>query len=149
HGNVPWLLAWQLGFNYHLTDKFSLKAAPVIYYYAGHGASAANQFNNPTPSFDGTFVGQGTSVGVLGSAYYNLANGQSVGAADGFFSNETGTRNLTVLDIPVEMVYKWDKIHLRVFGDYAQNLDGGERAQKAYEASQNTILFPTSSGIFR
>jgi hypothetical protein len=152
HGDVPWLLAWQAGFNYHLTERLSLKAAPVFYYYTGYGKSAANQFNNPTPSFDGTFVGQGSSIGVLGSAFVNLANGAQgnvPGSADGFFSNETGIRHLQVIDIPVELIYKWNKIHMRVFGDYAQNLDGGARAQNAYEASQNTTLFPTTSGIFR
>jgi hypothetical protein len=145
----PLLLAWQLGFNYHVTEGLSVKTAPAVYNYTGHGVSAANAFNNPTPDFNGIFVGQGSTIGLLsGSPYFNLANGQSL-PADGFFANETGINNLLILDIPWEVNYKLDRVNLRLFGDYAQNLDGAERAQAAFDASQNTTLFPSTSGLIR
>ncbi len=149
NSSVPFLLAWQVGFNYHFTERLSFKAGPVIYDYIGHGASPQNQFNNPTPDFNGTFVGQGSSQGILGNAYFNLANGLAVGSSDGFFSNETGINNLLVLDVPMELNYKLNNIDIKLFGEYAENLEGSTRAQAAYNASQDTTLFPTSSGIFR
>lgn len=143
----PLLLAWQLGLNYHATEKLSFKVAPTLYNYTGHGASAADEFNNPTPDFNGIFVGQGSTIGVNGgSPFYNLANGQSL-PSDGFFANQTGINNLLILDIPWEVNYQMNKIALKLFGDYAQNLDGAERAQAAYDQSRNTTLFPVSSGI--
>ncbi len=145
----PLLLAWQLGFTYHVTEGFSFKAAPALYNYTGHGVSAANRFGNPTPDFNGIFVGQGsTNSQNGGSPFVNLANGQSA-SSDGFFANQTGINSLLILDVPFEFNYKLKNINLRLFGDYAQNLKGADRAQSAFDAQQSTTLFPNTSGLIR
>ncbi len=45
--------------------------------------------------------------------------------------NQTGINDLQVLDIPAEFGWKWRNVPFRVFGDYAINLDGNERASTA------------------
>ena len=134
NSNLPFMLGWQIGANYHVTKKLAFKIAPALYNYTGRGAN--NGANATSPDYSGTFVGQGTTFGVAGhSAYYNL------GPYDGFFSNETGINNLLLLDIPWEANLKLtDKLDLRLFGDYAQNLQGGDRARAAF-AAQNSPLF--------
>jgi hypothetical protein len=147
----PFLLAWQLGFNYHVTKGLSVKTAATLYNYTGRGANAAEQLNNPNPDFSGVFVGQGSSGTGIGNGTYNLANlatgSLDLGASDGFFANQTGINNLLIVEIPAEVNYKMDNINVRLFGDYAQNLDGPDRAEAAFQASQNPALFPAGSGI--
>ena len=46
-----YMLVWQLGATYHVDPKLSVKVAPVIYTYVGHG--------NASDGFYGPFVGQG------------------------------------------------------------------------------------------
>ena len=46
--NLPFLLGWQLGVNYHLTKTLDLKVAPVLYNYTSHGA---NNLNLTSPGF--------------------------------------------------------------------------------------------------
>jgi len=131
--NIPFILGWQGSINYHVTKKLSVKVAPALFNYTGHGAD--NGANISTPDFNGTFVGQGSSFGVGGSsAFYNLGN------FNGFFANETGINDLLILDIPWEVNFKLEKVNLRLFGDYAQNLDGGDRARAAFAAQKNPIF---------
>jgi Putative porin len=131
--NLPFILGWQGGVNFHATKKLSFKVAPAVYSYTGHGAD--NGANVTSPDFNGTFVGQGTSFGLGGSsAFYNLGN------FNGFFANETGINDLLIVDIPWEVNFKLEKVNLRLFGDYAQNLDGGDRARAAFSAQKNPIF---------
>jgi hypothetical protein len=91
------------------------------------------------PDFAGTYVGQGTTVGVQGlPAYYNLGGG-----FDGFYANQTGINDLMVLEVPFEVNWKIHKVNVRLFGDYAQNLQGRDRAQHAYDAA-NSYYFSLS-----
>ena len=46
--------------------------------------------------------------------------------------NQTGINDLQIIDIPVEFGWTaWHNVPFRVFGDYAINLDGNERAADA------------------
>jgi hypothetical protein len=138
--NLPFLLAWQAGMNYHLAEKVSLKIAPALYQYLNFGSHSPS--TSYAPDFAGTYVGQGTSVGVNGyPASYNL---NSPGF-DGFAANQTGVNNLMVLDIPFELNVKLKKVDLRLFGDYAQNLEGGKRATAAYNTANSSYV--TQSGL--
>jgi len=137
NANQPFLLAWQGGVDYHLTKKVDFKVAPVLYDYVGVPENFANAF---TPDFGGTYVGQGapSSVSGYGSGVGNLS--------DGYFANQTGINNLYVLEIPFELNFKLNPFDLRLFGDYAQNLDGSARAEAAAAQSindnANTALSP-------
>jgi hypothetical protein len=140
----PFLLAWQGGVNYHITKKISLKVAPVLYSYAGNGVNTGGTYS---PGYPGPYVGQGTTKGVNGtSAYYNFP-GSGQNSFNGYAANQTGINNLLVLEFPVELNIQLNKHSLRFFGDYAQNLQGGNRAEAAYNASQNQTLYPSTAFI--
>ena len=140
----PLLLAWQGGVNYHITKKISLKIAPVLYNYAGNGVNSGGSYS---PGYPGPYVGQGTTKGVNGvSAYYNFP-GSGQNSFNGFAANQTGINNLLVLEFPVELNVELKEHSLRFFGDYAQNLQGGNRAEAAYNASQNLTLYPPTAFI--
>ncbi len=135
--SLPFLLTWQAGFNYHLSKELSFKVAPVLYNYTGHGANATSG-STFTPDFAGVFVGQGSTNGLSGgSAAYSGYPGGNYG---GFFANQTGLNDLLVLEVPFELNYQMDKLNARVFGDYAQNLQGANRARAAYAAQSSPLL---------
>ncbi len=144
NGELPFMLAWQGGFNYHITPAVNLKVAPVLYQYLGLQDEGTPKFGVSGPDFFGTFVGQGQTVGpyngVTTPAYYNLYYNpgapSNITGFDGFFSNETGLNDLFVLDVPGEFNFKVDGINVRFFGDYAYNFDGEQRAQAAYKVSE-------------
>jgi len=130
----PFLLAWQAGINYHLTKTISLKVAPVLYNYTGHGVNTTAPGSVVAPDFTGTFVGQGATNNLAGNNT-GAWSGYPQGYYDGFIANQTGIRDLLVLEVPAELNFKMEKINVRLFGDYAQNLKGAERAQAAYAAA--------------
>jgi hypothetical protein len=138
------MLAWQAGFNYHLTKDLSLKVAPVLYNYTGHGVNSSP--SSGTPDFRGTFIGQGTTNGVGGTpgVFYS---GFPTGPFDGFIDNQTGINDLLVLDIPFELNYNFSCLSARLFGDYAQNLQGSERARAAFRAQDSPSL--ANAGLIR
>jgi hypothetical protein len=141
---LPFLLAWQGGVNFHLTKRVTLKVAPVLYQYTGFNSAQPLSASGAklSPDFSGAFVGQGQTVGVNGtSASYNLAG--TTPGFDGFYANETGINDLLVLEFPVELNIKLEKLNLRFFGDYAQNLQGADRANAAY-ADAHSFYFSTS-----
>jgi hypothetical protein len=115
-----YLLAFQLGFNYRFTKTISVKAAPVFYLYTGHGQTPAGAGSG---GFSDTFVGQGgpggTNPYVVGSAGY---------------INQTGINDLHVLEIPGEINFPIGSFNGRVFGDFAYNFAGDDRARKAADA---------------
>jgi hypothetical protein len=131
------LLAWQAGLTYHLSERLSFKVAPVLYNYAGQGVNNNTPGSTQTPAFNGTFVGQGSTNSLSGNT--QGWSGYPSGYYDGFTANQTGINDLLVLEIPWEFNYKLAKLNLRLFGDYAQNLEGGDRARAAYLASRSAF----------
>jgi hypothetical protein len=82
-------------------------------------------------------VGQGSIFG------QNSSQGGSYnqpGPFDGFAANQDGINKLMVLEVPFELNMQMGKIDLRLFGDYAQNLQGTDRAQAAYDVSQSSYF---------
>ncbi len=135
--DLPFLLAWQGGVNYHITKQVTLKVAPVLYQYTSFKNGQSPDMTPYSPDFSGTYVGQGAANGVSGiPASYNLG-----GPFDGFYANQTGINDLLVLEFPVELNIKLEKLNLRFFGDYAQNLEGASRARAAYNAIENSVYF--------
>jgi hypothetical protein len=128
------VLAWQLGIKGPITKDISYEIAPVLYNYTGTGGGA-NGLGQP-------FVGQGSlagvNVGVPGAAATNV-----------MAFNEVGVDHLLVLDIPGELDFQLNQtplgpLQLRVFGDFAENLDGAARASDAYK--QDPGAFPGRNG---
>jgi hypothetical protein len=124
------ILAWQLGANVKLGKDMSFKIAPMVYNYTGKGSGSG---------LNSTFVGQGN-------------NGLNIGVPGGSNVtgyNEEGINDLLVLEIPAEFDFKIKNTPLgdlqaRLFGDFAYNIEGGDRARAAYDA--NPGAFPGLSG---
>jgi hypothetical protein len=143
--SLPFLLAWQGGVNYHITPKVALKVAPVLYQYTRFNDGQSPSTTGYSPDFAGTYVGQGQTFGVNGTpAAYNLAGGTP--GFDGFYANQTGINNLLVLDFPLELNIKLEGLNLRLFGDYAQNLEGSDRATAAYNAAHSQYFSISGPG---
>jgi Putative porin len=132
------ILAWQAGATVNLPKSMSFKIAPMFYTYTGI-RNTGNGLNQP-------FVGQGNSAGAnpgvpgSGTTYLNP------GPTD---YNEDGLDNLLILEVPAEFDFKIHNTPLgtlqgRVFGDFAYNLKGDDRATAAYDA--NPGAFPGVGG---
>jgi hypothetical protein len=132
--NPAFLLAWQAGATYHLNKRLSVKLAPAIYTYTGRGADTTPPGINVAPDFNGTFVGQGSTNGIGGPPAFS--SGYPAGPYAGFVANQTGINDLLILDVPWEINLTLTNFNLRLFGDFAENLKGRERAQNAYAAQQ-------------
>jgi hypothetical protein len=104
------MLAWQVGANVKLAKDISFKMAPVIYNYTGVGG--ANGLNKP-------FSGQGL-------------RGINVNT-NGF--NQNGINDLLVLETPAELNFDLGKYKARLFGDFAYNFLGDDRARAAFTAT--------------
>lgn len=111
------LLAWQVGANVKLTKDVSFKIAPVAYNYTGVGS--ANGLNRP-------FSGQGL-------------NGINVNT-NGF--NQNGINDLLIVETPAEINFDLGKYKARVFGDFAYNFRGDDRARAAFGATAATGGLP-------
>lgn len=124
------LLAWQAGAQVNVNKNMYFKFAPTLYSYSGGGTSGG--LNN-------TFVGQGlngVNVGVPGGA--NVVG-----------YNEEGINNLFIFELPAEFDFKINHsplgaLQARIFGDFAYNIEGDDRARAAYNA--NPAAFPGLHG---
>jgi hypothetical protein len=142
NGIPPFLMAWQGGVKYQLAKDISFKAAGTLYNYLGHGTN--NTTTGPaagTPGFSDIFVGEGAGIPVVG------ASGYPSGSADGFYYNQTGINNLLILDFPFEVNFKLFKHQAKLFGDFAENLDGANRAEAAVAAAANPLIYPNPLNI--
>lgn len=109
------ILAWQLGATVNLAKDEYFKIAPAVYNYTGHGNSVG--LNEP-------FVGQGNNG-------LNPNNAPDV--------NQNGIDNLLVLEVPGEFTFPvvcpmLGNIQGRLFGDFAYNFEGADRARAAFAA---------------
>jgi hypothetical protein len=122
NGSDAFMLAWQVGANVKLNKDMALKVAPTFYNYTGTGQKAG--------VFDTTFVGEGLGNG---SNYaFDPATGRyGVNAANPFAFNQTGINNLLVFEVPGEFNFNVGSHKARIFGDFAMNLEGDERAKAA------------------
>ncbi|HEU5396826.1 MAG TPA: putative porin [Verrucomicrobiae bacterium] len=124
------LLAWQMGAVVKTTKDSFFKIAPVVYNYAGVGNSAGLNDN---------FVGQG-SLGV---------NVGVPGGSGMYAYNEEGINDLLILELPAEFDFKihhtpLGTLQARLFGDFAYNFKGDDRAAAAYNT--NPSAFPGFTG---
>jgi hypothetical protein len=101
------LMAWQVGGRLTFPNNVYFQLAPTLYNYTGNG-----------DTFNIHYQG--------GSPY--LTNSASLA------QNQTGINGLMVLEIPTEVGWKlWD-LPMRVYGDFAVNIEGQDRASAAGQA---------------
>ncbi len=104
-----WMLGWQIGAKVNFKPDVYIEAAPTFYTYTGGGASSAGPFNGDSPL-----------IIVDDRADPKLIT-----------FNQTGTNDLAVFDVPVELGFKIGKVPAAIFGDFAYNITGSARADKA------------------
>jgi hypothetical protein len=130
---TTFLLAWQGGGTVHFTKDMFLKAAPVVYHYLGLNSTkvSGNAVGSSPNGIGDNFIGEGSFRGTnSGNA---TVNGLTV-SASGVSYNQIGINNLVVLDVPAEFDFKICNLSARVFGDYAYNFEGSDRAKNAFNA---------------
>jgi hypothetical protein len=137
--SLPLLLAWQAGVNVRFTTNISFKIAPAVYMYEGVGVNSTTTATLNSPDFYGTFVGEGATNGVSGIPAAGWS-GYPGGFFAGFNANQTGVNDLLILEFPWELNFKVRALDVSLFGDYAQNLEGRQRAHAAYNASRSSNL---------
>jgi Putative porin len=135
-------VAWQGGFISHITPKLTAEVASTIYTYYGLKSSTLTSGTTTSPYFGDNYVGEGayapgSSAGQLTKTYgYSGFGTPPPTPVPGYESlnypnNQVGLNNLLVLEIPFQANYKFEGMDAHVFGDYAYNLDGKQRAEKA------------------
>jgi hypothetical protein len=117
-----WLLAWQMGAKLNFPKNVYFQVAPVLYTYTGNG-----------DSFNSFFVG----------GQQGLTNTASMA------TNQVGTNSLMILEVPAEFGFKIAELPFRIFGDFAVNFEGGERAIAAGhpEAQDERYAYQIGVGI--
>jgi Putative porin len=144
--DLTFMLAWQAGVNFRFTTNISFKVAPAFYTYTGHGVDTTQSASLTEPGFGGIFVGQGATNGAAGIPAAGFS-GFPGGFYNGFAANQTGINNLMVLDVPWQFDFKVGWLRSRVFGDFAQNLDGRARARAAYNEANSPLLQQQVGGV--
>jgi len=146
------MFAWQGGFNYQITTNLSAKVAGTLYNYIGLRQSTVNTYASLSPYYGDPYIGEGDyylqgGTGAPGySGFGTPSTFQGYGSVN-YPLNQVGLNNLTVLEIPYEFTYRIFRPGLtaRLFGDFAYNLDGGQRAEAAAAAYQAVqALTPTA-----
>jgi hypothetical protein len=122
--NVPntdaFLLAWQVGARFNFPHSFYFQFAPTMYNYTGNG-----------DTFNVHYVGGDP----------RLTNANSLN------TNQTGINSLLVFDMPVEFGWKAWGIPMRVFGDFATNFDGDDRADAAGQPGHGSQRYAYQAGL--
>jgi Putative porin len=138
-GNPVFQIAWQLGMKYDINTNTSLKVGATLYEYLGLNRSTAKAQNVTSPYFGDPFVGEGTFLGpgtgtINGSSGFGTSGVLPGYESLGFPNNQVGLNHLKIIEIPFQANFKLVKLSAQVFGDFAYNLEGAERAEDAANA---------------
>jgi hypothetical protein len=118
--NDAWLLGWQVGGKFTFPNQLYAQVAPTLYNYTGNGDTFNIHY-------------QGGAPGITNAA--SLAQ------------NQTGINSLLVFDMPMEVGWKLGSLPMRLFGDFAVNLDGGDRATAAGHPDKSDQKYAYQVGI--
>jgi hypothetical protein len=114
------LLAWQVGAKLNFPKTFYFQFAPTIYNYTGNGDTFNIHYQGGDPA---------------------LTNAASLA------ENQTGINSLLVFDLPMEFGWKIGKLPVRIFGDFAVNLEGGDRALAAGRSDKGDRRYAYNIGL--
>jgi hypothetical protein len=138
HENI-FQVAWQGGLIYHITPDFKAEVGSTIYSYYGlqrssQGAASTSPYYGDPYVGEGAFAGPGS--GSPSTELYGLSGFGTAGSVTGdgsinYPNNQVGLNNLLVLEIPFQADYKFKGLDAHLFGDFAYNLDGTQRADAA------------------
>jgi hypothetical protein len=136
NANNVFQLAFQGGFTYHFTTNMSVKVAPSVYKYLGLQRSSVTSPNVNSPFFGDPYIGEGVYLGpgtgtINGYSGFGTSSTLPGYGSLGFPLNQVGLNDLLVIDVPFEFDFKVHHLDARVFGDFAYNLEGNNRAKAA------------------
>lgn len=114
------LLAWQVGARFNFPKTLYAQVAPTIYNYTGNGDTFNVHFRGGDPT---------------------LTNAASLA------QNQTGINDLLVFDMPWEIGWKLGELPMRIFGDFAVNLDGEARADTAKHSDKHDERYAYQVGV--
>src|SRR5213595_3636321 len=114
------LCAWQLGAKFEFPHIVYFQLAPTLYNYTGNGDTFNIHYQGGDP---------------------RLTNSASLA------TNQTGINSLLVFDLPVEVGWKAWGLPMRVYGDFATNLEGNERASAAGQPGQGSQRYAYTAGL--
>ena len=115
-----WLLAWQVGARFNFPKTLYAQIAPTLYNYTGAGDSFNAFFQGGDPT---------------------LTNTSSMN------QNQTGINSLLVFDIPAEIGWKLGELPMRLFADFAVNLEADNRALAAGHPTKGDQRYAYQVGV--
>ncbi|MDQ3199035.1 MAG: putative porin [Verrucomicrobiota bacterium] len=126
--NDSYLLGWQIGAKINFPHNFYVQLSPTLYNYTGTGDTFAGSFVGD-PSFRVTDPITNVTTTVT--------------------TNQTGANNLLVFDIPMEIGWKFGELPVKVFGEYARNFSGDDRAIAAGhpDKTESVNAYQVGAGI--
>jgi hypothetical protein len=98
------MMAWQVGTRFTFPNTLYAQIAPTLYNYTGNGDTFNTHFQGGSPD-----VSNSTSLS----------------------QNQTGINSLLVFDMPMEIGWKLGTLPMRLFADFAVNLEADDRAKAA------------------
>jgi hypothetical protein len=107
--NDAFMLGWQVGGKFTFPNQLYAQAAPTLYNYTGNGDTFNVHYQGGAPV---------------------ITNAASLA------QNQTGINSLLVFDMPAEIGWKLGDLPMRVFGDFAVNIEGDDRATAAGRADK-------------
>lgn len=138
NANNIFQLAWQGGFKYNFNTNTFAKVAAGVYQYLNLQRSSVNTGSALSPYYGDPYVGEGAYLlypgNAPGYAGYGTSSTLPGYGSSGYPLNQVGLNNLLVLEMPFEFDFKIHKLDAKVFGDFAYNLEGSQRAQEAASA---------------
>ena len=114
------LLAWQVGARFNFPKNVYAQIAPTLYNYTGNG-----------DTFNVHFVGGEDT----------LTNAKSLA------TNQTGINSLLIFDMPWEIGWKLGELPMRIFGDFAVNFEGDDRAAAALHPNKGDQRYAYQVGL--
>ncbi len=114
------LLAWQVGARFNFPKNIYFQLAPTLYNYTGNGDTFNVHYQGGDP---------------------NLTN------SDSLAQNQTGINSLLVFDLPGEIGWKIGGLPMRIFGDFAVNLEGDDRATAAGHSGKGDQRYAYQIGL--
>jgi hypothetical protein len=114
------LLAWQVGARFTFPKTLYAQIAPTFYNYTGDGDTFNVHFQGGDP---------------------HLSNAASLA------QNQSGINSLLVFDMPMEVGWKLGDLPMRLFADFAVNLDGDDRAAAAGHPNKGDQRYAYQIGL--
>jgi hypothetical protein len=114
------LLAWQVGARVNFPKNFYFQLAPTIYNYTGNSDKFNIHYQGGDPL---------------------LTNAASLA------QNQTGINSLFVFDMPMEVGWKIGELPMRIFGDFAVNLEADDRALAAGHPGKGDQRYAYQAGV--